>query len=585
MKSKENKPVSELPLALTNALAHLENLADLLFVCRREGDMLYLKNSLSKPDYNLFRSSLNPILDSFLPETEEHKTTLKLTDSILELKLSPRKLKREIIITGVGFIRNQVTTDGLLWDSWFYRGENTFSPFIEKITGYTSEELNAFSGKGFYLLNKEESEKIKSLVSSFIVNHKSNHLELVYSITSKKGRPAWMKELIAVKRDSNGSIGSFKSSVAELTDFLEEKQKMEEMIINLQELNNAKDQFISVLSHDLKSPYTSILGFSEILLNETSLSKEERSEYLSYINLSSQNQLKLINNLLEWSRLVTGRKQVEKAKVSLKNIINEVISNNTRIIHKKNLELRISSDKHLLAEADERLMTETFNILISNAVKYSNNNQVIEIFLNRFREDQIEVIVKDEGVGITESNKKKLFKIDQLFTTPGTDGERGTGISLILANEIIKAHNGEMWFYSEKGTGSEFHFTLPAAGNYVLLVDEKGSELTKINNLLKSTYPEFRLYIETNYYDALKRLQEIIPCLVILSHSLPFMSGLEFVRTLKSKEKFCMLPVIVYSREITDKLKEEYKAVGVSDLFITPVNLKHLKERIERLVK
>jgi signal transduction histidine kinase len=532
---------------------------------------------LGKDDLEIFFSNL----------LKEHLTTLvKKENFVFPGHLAGKEFKMNLLLEGeklilITGILNKTSNKGLLWESLLSRGSSSFSPLIEKITGFRSEEINEKTGRGFNLLKVEEAERMKSLINNFRLPKKSDELELVYKITDSNGKEIWIQEHIFCDRDSEGNILNSEVTVTDLSPFINEKQLFEEMLSNMRELNKSKDQFISVLSHDLKSPYTSILGFSEILINESSLSQEERSEYLSYINISSQKQLKLINNLLEWSRLVTGRKKIEPVKVNLKNLINGVISHNTRNILKKNLELRITADNYIHVEADETLLIEVMNIFISNAVKYSNPGNLIEICINRFKEKQYEVIVRDEGTGISDKNKNRLLKIDQVFSSPGTSGERGSGMSLLLAQEIIRNHSGELWYYSDEGKGSEFHFTLPAAANMILLVENDEDERLKIRNMLKTSFPAFSLRTEGNSYDALKIIEKEHPAFVITSHKLPLMNGIEFIKALKKDDRHFLTPVIAYSEEISDKLKEEYKSVGVTGLFSKPVDLKQLKEIIE----
>ncbi len=473
----------------------------------------------------------------------------------------------------------------LLWDSFFLKEAPVFSPTAEYFTGYKSDEINSFPGRGFNLLDFEEAERIKGIIARFVINNTQNELELVYGLKTKSGSKIWLKEFVLVKRNSGGNIISSECSVSDFTELLSERKALHAELVELQNLNKAKDKFISVLSHDLKSPYTSILGFSDILLNETSLSPEERLEYLQFINLSSHSQLKLIDNLLEWSRLVTGRKKIEKYKLNLKNLINSVISNNTRSIHLKNLDIKVNADSYTYVEADERLMDLVLNIFISNAVKYSLPEKTIEIYANRFKDNFIEVIVKDEGTGMNDNVRQRLMKIDSIVSIPGTKGERGTGISLLLANEIIKSHDGELWFYSEEGRGSEFHFTIPAASNIIFLIDNDETEKAKINNMLKAGFPQFRCVMETNFYSALDKIRNKMPAMIIMEHKLPLMNGLEFIKTMKSEEKYASVPLIIYTNDLTEKLRAEYLSSGMGDVLPGPVNLKDLKALVEKNLK
>ncbi|RPI65592.1 MAG: response regulator, partial [Ignavibacteriales bacterium] len=564
--------------ALKALLNVLENSFDLVFLIDKN-------NSIS---YSFFRGNLGE------DTGEISKIVLECIKSANKSSVfNTERLKLNLIKTAIsetpfictGLLIPGLKQNSLLWNSFYTKENPVYSSIAEDITGYSSDEISSLPGRAFSLIEEGEAEKIKSRITGFIVSPLQNKLELTYRIRTKSGKIIWVREMVLAERGNKGEIIKYDCSLSDFTQLLDEKTVINNELQNLKNLNQAKDQFISVLSHDLKSPYTSILGFSEILLNETSLSQEERNEYLSYINSSSQNQLKLIDNLLEWSRLITGRKRIEKNKINLKSIINNVVSNNTRSIHQKNIEIKLSGDNYLYVDADERLLYSVLNIFISNAVKYSYPDKLIEIHINKFKDNQVEVIIKDEGTGMNENIKGKLLKIESIISLPGTSGEKGTGISLLLANEIIKIHKGEMWFYSEEGRGSEFHFTIPAASNVILLIDKDESEKSKIGNMLRITFPEFTPVAELNFYSALKVVRTKNPAVIIMEHKLPLMDGLEFIKILRSKEKYTEIPVIIYGSELTEKNREKYSAAGVTDILSKPVDLKILKEKLEKHLK
>jgi len=587
MKASRKKTSERLPAGIKKILDVLEAFSDILFVCSSGRQIIYFYSSKGCINEEQLSLALFDCPDQNIKEIKKESLPgiINVGSEELNIRYSEITEKDKTYLVGAGSIHQQVKSNSLIWAAWYSKGKVNYSGLIEKLSGYTSDELNSLSGKAFSLLNAEDSEKTKNLITGFVIDRKARDLELLYRITTKGGKQVWIQELVLVDRNPAGEIISYDAALSEQSHLLEEKQNLESMLLEFKQLNNAKDQFISVLSHDLKSPYTSILGFSEILLNESTLSSQERGEYLSYINLSSQNQLKLINNLLEWSRLITGRKQPEPVKVKLLNIINEVIANNTRTILKKNLEVRVSVDNYFYAEADEKLLADVLNIIIANAVKYSFPDKVIEIHANRFMDSRIEIIIKDEGMGISERNKERMLKIDQIFSTSGIGGDRGTGMSLIVAREIIRHHNGELWFYTEEGKGTEFHFTIASAGNSILLIDSDESEKIKISNMLKSSFPGFKLFSEVNSYDALKRIREDIPAVIITSHTLPLMNGLEFLRILKKEDKFAQIPVIAYADVLNQDIMKDYRKMGIANLMDSPVNLKLLRESIEEALK
>jgi len=196
---------------------------------------------------------------------------------------------------------------------------------------------------------------------------------------------------------------------------IKKQTKIEKELETLKKANETKDKFISILSHDLRAPFTSILGFSEILINEPLLPKSEKLEYLNYIHEASENQLQLINYLLDWSRLQTGRMKIIPKKINAQAIIYNCVSSLTGNAIRKNIEINVEANEELFIQADERLLMQVITNLVSNAIKFSPPNKEINIIAKHFNFELAEFVVKDEGLGISDKNKEKLFKIDKMF--------------------------------------------------------------------------------------------------------------------------------------------------------------------------
>ena len=147
-----------------------------------------------------------------------------------------------------------------------------------------------------------------------------------FRINRKDSTIAWVTAATIVERNNNGEIVNYFGRILDISLFKSREESIQKDVNKLGRVNSSKDNFISMLSHDLRAPFTSILGFSEILLNDTTLSEKEKVEYLSYINDSSQNQLQLINDLLDWSRLQTGRLKIEPQRTSVQHLVFNSVS-------------------------------------------------------------------------------------------------------------------------------------------------------------------------------------------------------------------------------------------------------------------
>jgi len=229
----------------------------------------------------------------------------------------------------------------------------------------------------------------------------------------------------------------------------------------LKELLASKDKFFSIIAHDLKSPFQGLIGFSNILVEDyENLSKEEIKEFIGGISKSATNLFYLLQNLLEWSRLQTGKIEYKPYKLDLhleaKMAINMLIGN----AMKKGVKIVNEIPENTLLMADKNMLNSIIQNLVTNAIKFSNEGGEIKLTTIDLG-DFIEVTVADKGVGIREGDMYKLFRIDVSHSTRGTANEGGTGLGLILLKDMVERHNGKIWAESVFGKGSKFKFTLP----------------------------------------------------------------------------------------------------------------------------
>ena len=245
--------------------------------------------------------------------------------------------------------------------------------------------------------------------------------------------------------------------------FLLEKEKevVEEQNEELKVLNNTKNKFFSIISHDLKNPFNIVMGFSEILNDSyDSYSDKERKHYISEINNSSTIVYNLLDNLLQWSSIQINGISIKKEPVNLKKIINEIISTQELNAKAKNIKITSFISEDIVIEIDKYSVYTVIGNLIGNAVKFSFEKN--EIIVNAdIQDNQIVISVKDFGVGMQKNIADKLFRIDENLSTLGTKNEKGNGLGLVLCKEIAEQNNGEIWVESILKKGSTFFFSLP----------------------------------------------------------------------------------------------------------------------------
>ncbi|MCB0753530.1 MAG: PAS domain-containing sensor histidine kinase, partial [Ignavibacteriae bacterium] len=230
----------------------------------------------------------------------------------------------------------------------------------------------------------------------------------------------------------------------------------------LKDLNASKDKFFSIISHDLRSPFTSIIGFAEVMLEDIeTLTKDEIKEFTNSIYKSSKNIQNLLENLLQWSRVQTGRIEFNPINFDLNNLINDVIALYQVNAARKKINLISSVEKNYTVRADKFMIDTVLRNLVSNSIKFTNSGGEIKVNVEELSEKELTISVSDNGVGIKEEVIEKLFKIDSHVTTKGTEKEKGTGIGLILCKEFVEKHEGKIWVESKIDEGSQFKFILP----------------------------------------------------------------------------------------------------------------------------
>lgn len=243
---------------------------------------------------------------------------------------------------------------------------------------------------------------------------------------------------------------------------VEDQQKnVEKLNADLKEANNTKDKFFSIVAHDLKNPFNSLLVLSKLLLDDyDTFTNEERKQFISQINSSAENTYSLLQNLLEWARTQSGKSVIVKEQINLARISEDAIELLQPVAKGKKITLKSNVSPRLTAFADKNMISTVLLNLVSNAVKFTPQEGKVEVLAYE-KNNHIEVEIVDSGVGISPKNMPKLFKPEEKFHTEGTDKEKGTGLGLILCKEFIEKNEGEIWAKSEEGHGSHFFFSLP----------------------------------------------------------------------------------------------------------------------------
>jgi signal transduction histidine kinase len=232
---------------------------------------------------------------------------------------------------------------------------------------------------------------------------------------------------------------------------------------NLMELNATKDKFFSIISHDLKNPFSSLLSISELMVESFDhTDREDHKAGFQKINQSVKHLLDLLENLLTWSRSQRGKIKYEPVRFNLSTLVQENINLHRLLAERKGIMLQSNDQGEVYAYGDRDMINSVIRNLVTNAVKFTERDKKVEIQLNP-KDKEVEVSIMDEGIGISSEQLEKLFRIDEKFKSTGTAGEKGTGLGLIICREFVEKNGGEIHVRSSPGKGSVFSFTIPMA--------------------------------------------------------------------------------------------------------------------------
>jgi len=267
------------------------------------------------------------------------------------------------------------------------------------------------------------------------------------------------RTLTVVGKVSENSLLLRLKEMERINSFLE--KLIEQRTMRLREVIATNTKLLSILSHDLRSPFNSILCSLAII--KDTLDNYNKCEFVNFINIASKsanNTLYLLDNLLAWTIAQNNGNSFNPVKINLQELIKDEVDNINAPAEQKQIKLYHSIAPNLNIAADIQMIRTILRNLISNAIKYTNSGGEIKISALE-REQYVEIAVKDNGIGISSSDQRNLFKNDGFYSKPGTNYEKGTGLGLLLCKEFIELHGGHIRVESIRGRGCKVIFTMP----------------------------------------------------------------------------------------------------------------------------
>lgn len=344
----------------------------------------------------------------------------------------------------------------------------TESEVLEEYKRQQEENRDYFINRQLIKGNKIVPVEVRSLFIN--KNGEDFFLFLIHEIQNGNSNPVEVK-LASDENKSTKNSDSGRLMFAEDLDVIEKyaselisvTKKLYESEQKLRELNLSKDRFFSIISHDLKNSFTAILGLSRLLSSENYHNNSESvKETSALIYQSSQKLYTLLENLLEWARLQRDEIKFGPSSFNIYEAAEDIIGLFNLKLKQKNINLQNQIDSELIINADQNMIKTVMRNLISNAINFTHSGGNI-ILKSKLVDSRAEITIEDSGIGIKKENLDKLFRIDQKFIGENTEGERGSGLGLILCKEFIEKNNGTIRAESEFGKGTSFTFSLSAA--------------------------------------------------------------------------------------------------------------------------
>ncbi len=452
-------------------------------ILKSESKILHFEGKVNSCDNFVF-----PSLITIIPIFTKHKLFFYLItiSDLTEIKSAQKAYleseeKFRIVSESSGDIIYRLRYDTMQYDY--------LNPAFEKITGYTLDEINQI---GFKSIVRQIESYTDSNVEELIKHREERQVydyNADYLIEDKYGNYKWVRDHSNPWYNHEGTvIGSigilsditsrkkleeehrrYIEEIALSRDMLEQHAyemvelnlKLEESEEKLKELNASKDRFFSIIAHDLRSPFTTLIGYTEILKEDfDNVSREELKESIDTIHTTSRRIYNLLENLLSWARMQTGRMPFQPLKLDLSIICMNIISLFEENAKLKDIVLSYHLPDNLFVSADKNMIDTVIRNLVSNSLKFTPNGRTVDVSARSIG-NFIEVSVSDTGLGIKPEILTKLFKIDQHVTTLGTTGEKGSGLGLVLCKELVEKNGGKIGVESKLNEGSRFYFTLP----------------------------------------------------------------------------------------------------------------------------
>lgn len=460
-------------------------------------------------------------------------------------------------------------------------GRVTFwNPASEKIFGYSSEEISGKKLHDFIIpedrveLHKKGLSRFKSSGSGPVIGSTVEQKAL------RKNGVVFPIEL-SISALWRGDCWHAVGVIRDITDrklaaeaLVKEKEKAEEA-------TREKDRYVSLIAHDLKTPFASIIGFLQYFLQDKqkTFSEEERAIFASLLE-SCAHTMDIVEEVLHTSRFKTGQVRLKLRFFDASLAVESVMTVCQGMAAKKSVSLNSEVPEGFRLYADPALFREVLQNLLSNAIKFCRKGDTVTFYVPPGESSC--VAVRDTGVGMDEDIVSGLFRNDLKTTMPGTNGEKGTGLGLPFCHEIMTAHSGSLEVESVKGAGSVFFVRVPYVKPSVLVVDDEKIARHMLKGYLESI--DVNVAEAGNGEEALELVERRQPHLILCDILMPSMDGFETLKALKASVKTMDIPVIILTSDNRIETSEKAMRLGADDFLSKPIERQQLIPRVRKFI-
>lgn len=341
----------------------------------------------------------------------------------------------------------------------FIRVNKTFAD----VMGMPADQLE---GKNLLdIFPKEQAEAFWKDDKEVFASGRSKN-KIIELMNSPKG-DIWVRTDKIPFRDEQGKIIGLIGFALDITERKKAEDELKQSYEQVTKLNAQKDKFISIIAHDLRSPFNGFIGLTGLMAdNFENFSIAEFVEHSKSLNNAAKKLYKLLEYLLEWAQIQNGTMEYTPKNLELTKLVAESIDTIYERAQQKGIVITNKIDSSQKVYADEKMIGTVLRNLLSNAVKFTKTNGKINIKTEHHNNGRVKISIEDNGVGIPEEDIGKLFHIEKKVSTLGTDGETSVGLGLLLCKEFIDIHGGKIWVQSKENEGSKFLFTLQGENGY-----------------------------------------------------------------------------------------------------------------------